>query len=481
MSTHAFPRTIVGIHRHTFAGGAVILGSILAVLAFGFVSYASMNSDTFYRNTVLGSVDIGGMNYAEARTKVAAAIEYYEKNISLQDSEDVYRPTLRDLGVSIDLDASLRRAWEVGHSGPITTRVADITNSVVSAENVPLVFEVDTDAMYETMFTMAEELNVPMKNAAIDIADGRARVSEPQTGRRVDIVALEQAIRDSVSHLQPIKVLVPFLETQPVIVEEDLTVPLELTRVALASSITMTHDAHSYEVAPSLIGEWMRYTEIPHPIHVQRKTLELGLNEEVVAHYFDSISGDVEVEGEVRKVIPAVYRDEFEPGQSARVIATQKNIETLEEILLSKDSRTMEIATEHQLPTEEVLAPPAPPTQEGKAISVDISKQIAYAWLDGELQYFAKVSSGKGGHKTPTGNFKVYGKSRDQKMSGADFYLPHIPFILWYNGDYSFHGTYWHNNFGTPMSHGCSNLSVQDAKWFFEFAEVGTPVIIFES
>ncbi|MBI2426993.1 MAG: L,D-transpeptidase/peptidoglycan binding protein [Candidatus Kerfeldbacteria bacterium] len=481
MSTHALPRTFVGIPRHLLSGGAIIVGSIGMVLLFGFVSYASLNSDNFYRNTVLGSVDIGGTNYAEARTEVAAAIADYEKNISLHDSTNVYRPSFHDLGVTIDLDHSLRRAWEVGHAGSVTTRVADMTNSVVSAENLPLVFEVDTDVMYETMFQMAEELNVPMKNAAIEIAEGRARVIHPQTGRRVDIVSLEQAIRDSISYLRPIEVEVPFVETPPVIFTEDLAVPLQRTNVALSRAITMTHDSHSYEATPPMIGEWMSYSEIPHPTNRERKTLELGLNEEAVMRYFDSIAGDVEAEGKTRKVIPAVYRDELESGEPTLLIATQQNIEALEKILLSQDSRTMEIVTEHQLPHEEILTPPAPPTREGKAISVDIAKQIAYAWLDGELQYFAKVSSGKGGHKTPTGSFKVYNKSRDQKMSGADFYLPHIPYILWYNGDYSLHGTYWHNNFGTPMSHGCSNLSILDAKWFFEFAEIGTPVIIFES
>ncbi len=45
---------------------------------------------------------------------------------------------------------------------------------------------------------------------------------------------------------------------------------------------------------------------------------------------------------------------------------------------------------------------------------------------------------------------------------------------------YGIHGTYWHDNFGTPMSHGCVNLRNDDAKWFFEFSEVGTPVIVRE-
>jgi hypothetical protein len=56
----------------------------------------------------------------------------------------------------------------------------------------------------------------------------------------------------------------------------------------------------------------------------------------------------------------------------------------------------------------------------------------------------------------------------------------------------SFHGTYWHNDFGQPRSHGCVNMTVQAAKWLFRWSnpvlpfgqtqsknpESGTPVIV---
>ena len=102
---------------------------------------------------------------------------------------------------------------------------------------------------------------------------------------------------------------------------------------------------------------------------------------------------------------------------------------------------------------------------------------MAVAYRGEELVFVTKVSTGIPGHATPKGQYKVYGKTAKQKMSGPGYYLPNVPWILWYNGDYSLHGTYWHNNFGTTMSHGCTNLSIDDAKWFYDFAEVGTPVI----
>jgi len=60
--------------------------------------------------------------------------------------------------------------------------------------------------------------------------------------------------------------------------------------------------------------------------------------------------------------------------------------------------------------------------------------------------------------------------------AGPGYYLPSVPFTMYFYQGYAIHGTYWHDNFGTRMSHGCVNLQTHDAEWLFEFASVGTIV-----
>ena len=61
---------------------------------------------------------------------------------------------------------------------------------------------------------------------------------------------------------------------------------------------------------------------------------------------------------------------------------------------------------------------------------------------------------------------------------GVDYYdLPNVPYSMFFYQGYAIHGTYWHTNFGHPMSHGCVNLPTAEAKWFYEWAPVGTPVV----
>jgi len=63
-------------------------------------------------------------------------------------------------------------------------------------------------------------------------------------------------------------------------------------------------------------------------------------------------------------------------------------------------------------------------------------------------------------------------------MAGPGYYLSDVPYIMYFYDGYGLHGTYWHSNFGTPMSHGCVNLRTEDAGWLYDFTSIGTLVYI---
>jgi lipoprotein-anchoring transpeptidase ErfK/SrfK len=131
-------------------------------------------------------------------------------------------------------------------------------------------------------------------------------------------------------------------------------------------------------------------------------------------------------------------------------------------------------------PLPAVGTSPVPPTT-GKWIDVSITKQTITAYQGSTPLKSVLVSTGVSWHPTPVGRFAVYTKIKSQTMSGGygadSYYLPGVPWVMYFTGAYAIHGTYWHRNFGTPMSHGCVNLSTDDAKWFFDWAEIGTPVV----
>jgi LysM repeat protein len=123
-------------------------------------------------------------------------------------------------------------------------------------------------------------------------------------------------------------------------------------------------------------------------------------------------------------------------------------------------------------------APPAPsPTiTTGKQIVVDLSDQRVYAYENGQLVRNVLVSTGLWGTPTVTGDFQIYVKYDSQLMSGPGYYLPGVPWVMYFYQGYSLHGTYWHSNWGHPMSHGCVNMPTPEALWLYNWAPIGTPV-----
>jgi lipoprotein-anchoring transpeptidase ErfK/SrfK len=63
-------------------------------------------------------------------------------------------------------------------------------------------------------------------------------------------------------------------------------------------------------------------------------------------------------------------------------------------------------------------------------------------------------------------------------MGGPDYLLRDVRYVAYFEKDYALHATYWHDNFGQPMSHGCVNLRTADAQWLYGWAPIGTPVYV---
>jgi lipoprotein-anchoring transpeptidase ErfK/SrfK len=113
---------------------------------------------------------------------------------------------------------------------------------------------------------------------------------------------------------------------------------------------------------------------------------------------------------------------------------------------------------------------------EGRWIDVNLSSQRVTAYEGAEAVNEFIVSTGTSAHPTVTGQFRVYVRLRSTAMAGPGYYLPGVPFTMYFYKGYALHGTYWHSNFGVPMSHGCVNLRTSDAEWLFNWASVGTLV-----
>ncbi|PIE79513.1 MAG: hypothetical protein CSA11_11820 [Chloroflexi bacterium] len=127
-------------------------------------------------------------------------------------------------------------------------------------------------------------------------------------------------------------------------------------------------------------------------------------------------------------------------------------------------------------------APQPAPSNGARWIDVNLSAQVLTAYEGNVPVMTTAVSTGTYLYPTVTGQFSIYLRHPHQTMNGYllgyDYYLPDVPYVQYFYRGFALHGTYWHNNFGTPMSHGCVNLPTDKAQWLYNWSDYGTLVNI---
>lgn len=120
-----------------------------------------------------------------------------------------------------------------------------------------------------------------------------------------------------------------------------------------------------------------------------------------------------------------------------------------------------------------------------KLLVADINTKKMWAFQNGQLVKTILVSAGAPATPTPIGQYKIYAKFSTQDMrgnnpNGTPYFQPRVPWISYFSSGNAVHGVYWHgdNWFGhINSSHGCLGTKVDEAKWVYDWAPVGTTVI----
>ena len=135
----------------------------------------------------------------------------------------------------------------------------------------------------------------------------------------------------------------------------------------------------------------------------------------------------------------------------------------------------------------EAQAPPPGLAADEHWLDVDTKTQTLVAYVGVRPVYATMVSTGRGKPgtdlATPVGLHRLWIKLRRSDMDNLEdaetqspYAVEAVPYVMFFDRGYGIHGTYWHDRFGTPKSHGCVNVSVSDARWLFKFTSPHLPV-----
>lgn len=258
-------------------------------------------------------------------------------------------------------------------------------------------------------------------------------------------------------------------EVAPLITDEKAAAAVEKLNGMLAKIGFYVGDERTVPVAPEVAASWLTVAPVDGELQITADAAKIQSVVDTLASKVDrevvNARNIVDSDGKVLKALTE--------GKDGRVLGdTSTTAADFAEKLGSGDAA-------FALP---VTSTPFESTNLFRRVEVDLSEQRTYLYENEKLVKSWAVSTGKAGTPTDKGRFRVYAQLRTQNMGREDttvkpfYYTPNVPYITYYNGDEALHGTYWHSNFGTPMSHGCVNMTVDAARFVWEWATKGTEV-----
>lgn len=410
--------------------------------------------------TTVAGVPVGFMTPGMAAEAVSARTASTE--VQLTDAGDGATLAGADLGASIDAAAltdeafAERPMWNLGAwmGEPIT---AEVTLDAETADSA-------LRAAVPSSYTPATDATVVFDAPAQAYT---ATPAVPGTGVSVD--ALAAAFTDAIAAGETsFDYSAAPAEVPPLITDSKAATTVEQLNGMLAQAGFYVGEERTVPLAPEIVASWLTIDAVegeltisadPAKIQPSVDALPAQVNRDIV-----NARNIVDSDGTVLKALTE--------GKEGRVLGdTSTTAGDFAEKLTSGDAT-------FALP---VTATPFESTSLFRRVEVDLSEQRTYLYENEKLVKSWSVSTGTSATPTDKGRFRVYAQLRTQDMRGSNadgskYVTENVPYITYFNGDEALHGTYWHSNFGTPMSHGCVNMSIDAARYVWEFATKGTEV-----
>lgn len=447
----------------------LFLGTAIIAIIVGVVAWFN---GRVLPNVTVGNIAVGGQTSQQIQQAVAQ-----QSNIRVTLTSPGLPATtasLEDLGVKIDTNATIANALHARRNG---NALQDF--QLFKTVNVPLAFKTDpgiakvfVQQHYPSLFVDAKDAQVTYNPTShqFDITPGT-------DGRGFDAKSFEASLPALMTNPHNTTFALTTAAVAPILQPQGLAPAQKDANQRLDQNYSFTLNGKTiYQASRDDIANWISFT--PNAV---KGTATVDFDKAKIQQLItDKISPMVASPPVDRKVIidkQSGSQNVISPGKTGSQI---KDADVLAANIVS--AVTDDKPLDQQVSIDQAPFKTVTMSGYGKWIEVDITKETATMYVgDTPVQSFL-ISSGKAKTPTEIGEFHIYAKVTSQTMTGTIageyFYLPNVKWVSFFDGDEAFHGTYWHHNFGHPMSHGCINMTEADAKILYDFAPIGTKVIV---
>lgn len=431
------------------AVGALVLGA------------AAASTILIAPGTTIAGIPVGGLTPGAAADVVTSRLANTE--ITLTDAGGDQVVTGADLGASIDARALADEAYA---SHPMWNLGAWMPEPIAGAVTL------DTDLAHDTLRELLPASYKDSVDATVtfDAATAAYVTTPAASGTGIDLDGLTSAVTTALADGDDALTYsgAPAEVPAPVSDEDAAGVTTKLNTM-LATLGFYVGEERTVPVNPAVAATWLTVVD-------QDGELSIVADEAAIQATVDALPAAVNRAAVDSKAITNAGGDvlrELTAGVTGRTLGDTSTVaaDFAEKLEAGNAVQPLEVA--------EV---PFASTALVREIDVNLATQTVSAIENGVTVNSWAVSSGAGENATHTGSFQIGWKTSSQNMGNRDltkapnYFQPDVPWVMYFNGDEALHGVYWHNNFGTTMSHGCVGMPIDGAQWLYEWSPEGVNV-----
>ena len=309
-----------------------------------------------------------------------------------------------------------------------------------------------------------------------DVATNEFKVTSHKDGSGPDTVKLKTLLEETSQDLKGKKLTVVKTKKPAKITEAKLRKIISSANQLLLTNIVLEGSAGTFQAQPVDIASWIT------PTPQNDGTVKLVVDEAKVESYVEAISNQISSTPQDKKVVKDKKTGKevvLQEGRDGTELADREGL-AAKIAQAVKDQQGITLTMNIKTAKAKVV------NLQGydKWIEVDLTKQTTTAYEHATALKTFVIASGLPGYDTPTGEYAIWLKVRSQTMKGGSkadgsyYNLPNVEWVSYFYQDYALHGAYWRKVFGVPGSHGCVNMTNADAQWVYNWAPVGTKVIV---
>jgi lipoprotein-anchoring transpeptidase ErfK/SrfK len=457
--------------RYHIAAGVLI---VVVIVLIGSITW-------FYHNRALPNSKLANVSIAgqtESQLEATAKQQADQMKVSFLYKGKTTTAKASDLGVAVDAQKTAEQVLHTHRTGGFWQRFA-----IWKPKEIPLATTTNFGTFQDYTDKHFPDIMVDAKDAqlAFNTDTNKFDIQPGVDGQGFDTNKFKALLPRLAMNPTTAQLDVSSAPVKPLIEASALaTLQTKVNQQAQQSLVFTYQGKVRYTVTPADIAKWVNFTPDPHAGKVS-----VTYDKTKIQQFLDQQVGPIIAAPPIdQKVIS-------DPGGGNQIILQHgQNGYSLQDI----DGLTQAIldSLNHNQPLNKEVTVAETPfktvalTGYNKWIEVDLTHQRATLYVNTTPVNSFVIASGLATHPTEVGTFHVWYKTPNQVMTGGNkasgdyYYLPNVTWVTYFDKEEAFHTAYWlaPSQFGRPQSHGCINMTATASKIVYDFAPIGTTVVV---